>query len=149
MDVSFSKLGILLLLIVISTKLYAQAGCDKICGKWESSEKNLIVEVYKIANDYKAKIIWFNAGSEKLMQNWVDENNPDKALRSRKLLGMNVLTGLNYVPGSNSWENGMIYDAKHGREWNASAYITDKGVFKVKGYWHFKFIGRTMTFTKV
>ena len=43
----------------------------------------------------------------------------------------------------------MIYDSKNGRDWNASACIDKSGMLKVKGYWHFKFIGRTMTFNRV
>jgi uncharacterized protein (DUF2147 family) len=56
---------------------------------------------------------------------------------------------MEYEPKSNSWENGKIYDAKNGREWDASAYIDKSGELKVIGFWHFKFIGRTMTFVRV
>jgi uncharacterized protein (DUF2147 family) len=80
---------------------------------------------------------------------WTDVNNPDPALRKRKLLGMSILSGLVYVPESNSWENGMVYDAKHGRVWNASAYLGEKGRLHVRGYWHFKFIGKTMNFIRI
>ena len=83
------------------------------------------------------------------MGEWTDSKNPDEALRSRKILGMDVLEKLRYDAGSNSWEDGMIYDAKNGREWNASAYISKDGLLKVKGYWHFKFIGRTLVFKRI
>ena len=83
------------------------------------------------------------------MEEWTDKNNPDPALRTRKILGMNVLEKLSYSPNSNSWEGGMIYDAKNGRHWNSSAYINKDGTLKVKGYWHFKFIGKTMTFKRI
>lgn len=139
----------LLVFIFINSSLYAQSASDRVCGKWESSEKNLVVEVYKVHDDFKAKITWFDAGSEALMRACTDDNNPDKALRTRKVLGMDVLNGLIYDSKSNSWENGTVYDAKHGREWDASAYINKKGQLKVRGYWHFKFIGRTMTFNRV
>ncbi|MDB5011423.1 MAG: hypothetical protein JWQ06_2212, partial [Mucilaginibacter sp.] len=42
-----------------------------------------------------------------------------------------------------------IYDAKNGREWDASAYIDKNGELRVTGYWHLKFIGRTMSFTRI
>jgi len=54
-----------------------------------------------------------------------------------------------YIPNSNSWEKGIIYDAKHGRNWDSSACITPDGLLKVTGYWHFKFIGKTLTFTRL
>jgi uncharacterized protein (DUF2147 family) len=122
---------------------------EQICGKWETSEKNLIVQVYKEDNKFRAKIVWFNDTEGKPMDYWTDKRNPDPTLRNRKILGMNVLSELIYNADSKSWENGMIYDSKNGRDWNASAYIDKNGMLKVKGYWHFKFIGRTMTFNRV
>lgn len=125
-------------------------GPDQICGKWISVEKNLIVQVYKEGDNFKAKVVWFeNIDNSKPMEAWTDKHNPDPSLRSRKLIGMNVLRDLDYVPKSNTWENGKIYDSKNGREWSASAYINDKGMLKVTGYWHFKFIGHTMTFVRI
>ena len=123
---------------------------DLVCGKWMSSEKNLIVQVYKDGDVFRAKVIWFlNTDKTKTMEEWTDKHNPDPALRDRKLIGMSILRNLDYEPKSNSWENGKIYDAKNGREWDASVSIDKSGELKVTGYWHFKFIGRTMTFTRV
>lgn len=142
-------IGLLFCLVLVSAIPYEQSPCDVICGKWESDEKNLIVEVSKSGVDFKARIIWFKADNDQQMHTCADDNNPDAALRSRKLLGLDVLNGLVYQPYSRSWENGLIYDAKHGRYWNASANISDDGSLKVKGYWHFKFIGKTMTFNRL
>ncbi|MEO7213538.1 DUF2147 domain-containing protein [Mucilaginibacter sp.] len=126
------------------------AADEQICGKWQNQEKNLVVQVYKEDREFKAKIIWFNNGEgNKAMESWTDKHNPDPTLRSRKLLGMNVLEKLVYDRDSNSWEDGMIYDAQNGKHWNSSAYINKDGALKVKGYWHFKFIGKTMTFNRI
>ena len=140
---------VFLLVTASQTKTATVANCDQICGKWMSSEKNLTVLVYKSGNQFKAKIIWFRDDPSLPMEEWRDKNNPDPALRTRKILGMEVLRDLKYDTDGDSWEDGMIYDAKHGREWNASAYINKEGLLKVKGYWHFKFIGRTMTFHRI
>jgi uncharacterized protein (DUF2147 family) len=122
---------------------------EKICGKWEAAEKNLRVLVYLEGDKFVAKIIWFSPNDGRPMEAWTDKNNPDKTLKERKILGMSVLTGLSYQAKTNSWEDGMIYDAKHGRDWNASAYIDKQGLLKVEGYWHFKFIGKTLTFKRI
>lgn len=122
---------------------------EQICGKWESSEKNLVVYVYRENDKFMAKILWFNANDGRPMNSWTDRNNPNEALRNRKIVGMSVLSDLTYNAKSNSWENGTIYDAKHGHEWDASAYINEEGMLKVKGYWHFKFIGKTLTFRRI
>lgn len=141
----------IVLLLLIGTQIKADTvqNGDRICGKWMSSEKNLIVQVYKAGSQFKAKIVWFNDDPSKPMDEWRDTHNPNPALRSRRILGLEILKGLKYDQGGNSWEDGIVYDAKHGRDWNASAYIDKKGLLKVRGYWHIKLIGRTMTFHRV
>lgn len=145
-------LAILLLLISITKISSAQTtdGADRICGKWLSADKNLMVEVYRDKNEYKGRTIWFKADdNSKGMDEWTDKHNPDAALRSRKLLGLNVVYGLKYDAGDHDWEHGHIYDAKSGRTYDAAARLDGQDVLKVTGYWQFKFIGRTMTFNRV
>jgi uncharacterized protein (DUF2147 family) len=157
MAITKFRLLFLLLLTVFVTffnqKMFAQAATpsDLICGKWLIAEKDLIVQVYKDGSEFKAKIVWFNDSDDKSrpMETRLDADNPDPKLRSQKILGSSVLSNLVYKTQSNSWENGMIYDAKHGRYWDSSAYINKKGELKVTGFWHFKFIGKTLTFTRI
>lgn len=142
----------LVIILYSSTNYYTTTmdAADRVCGKWECDEKNLVIQVYREEGEFKAKIVWFDAKDDsKPLDYWTDDQNPNPALRNRKILGMNVLEKLSYNPATNTWENGMIYDAKHGRQWNSSAYISKDGLLKVKGYWHFKFIGRTLTFKRV
>jgi len=122
---------------------------EKVCGKWESTDKTLIIQVYMEDHEFKAKIVWFSDTEGKPMSYWTDRNNPNPALRSRKILGLGVLSGLKYHANTNTWEDGIVYDSKNGREWNASAYIDKTGELRVRGYWHFKFIGRTMEFVRM
>ncbi|WP_214071669.1 DUF2147 domain-containing protein [Mucilaginibacter sp. dw_454] len=122
---------------------------DLICGKWISSNKNLIVQVYKAGNGYRGRMVWFkNTDNSKAMDEWTDKHNPDPALRNRKLIGMDILRDMEYDRGSHSWENGKIYEAQTGHEYNASAKLDKDGTLKVTGYWHLKFIGKTMTFNR-
>lgn len=131
-------------------KAQVSTKADRVCGKWISAEKNLIVEVYRDKNEFKAKIVWYkNDDQSKSMEEWTDKHNPDKALRTRKILGMNVVDNLVYNSKSDSWEHGTVYDAKTGHYWDASARLTDDGLLKVTGYWHLKFIGHSMIFKKV
>ncbi|TSD67277.1 DUF2147 domain-containing protein [Inquilinus sp. KBS0705] len=125
------------------------AASDRICGNWENQEKTLRIKVFKENNDFKAKIIWFSDTEGKPMNYWKDKRNPDPKLRNRTILGMSILRNLNYNPSKGTWENGKVYDSKHGKEWNASAAIDKGDYLKVRGYWHFKWIGKTMTFHRI
>lgn len=150
----FVLFGLMLMYVVgITQKSAAQtiAPCDKICGKWISAEKNCIVQVYKTGNEFEAKLVWFNDADDKSrpMNVRTDYRNTDKSLRSRKLIGMEVLDNLTYNPDSNSWENGVIYDAKSGHKWSSIASLTSTNTLKVTGYWHFKFLGKSMVFNRM
>ncbi len=124
---------------------------DRICGKWISAQKNCIVQVYKSGNEFGAKLVWFDDSDNKSkpMITRTDYKNPDVSLRNRKLIGMDVVDNLTYNPATNSWENGMIYDANSGHTWSSAVYITNEGLMKVTGYWHFKFLGKTMIFKRI
>lgn len=124
---------------------------DRICGKWMSEEKNCIVQVYKAGNEFGAKLLWFDDSDDKSkpMNTRTDYKNPDPNLQNRKIIGMDVLDDLVYVPKTDTWENGIIYDAKSGRKWSSAVSFTSSGTLKVTGFWHFKFIGKTMTFKRI
>ena len=126
----------------------AQTKSDGILGKWRSDKGNLIVQVYKEHNEYRAKSIWFN-GKTKPMQIWTDNKNPDPKLRSRKLLGMDILNQLRYDPFNDEWVDGNIYDPTSGKTWQSVVWLQNKNTLKVKGYWLMRFLSKTMTFTKV
>ena len=59
-----------------------------------------------------------------------DVNNPDKALRNRTILGMNVLTG--FKSDGKEWK-GQIYDPKSGKTYRSIVYKGKSGNLVVKG----------------
>ena len=120
---------------------------DAILGKWISTTGNCIVEVYKLKSEYKARLLWFKDGTNEI-SDYTDKKNPDPALRSRKLVGMEVVNGLHYDADEKEWVDGHIYDASSGKEWDSVAWITDDNLLKVKGYWMFKFLSETKTFKR-
>ena len=129
---------------------YQQYNENAIIGKWITVQKNLEVEVYKEDNNFKAKMIWFKIeDTTRPMNTRVDEKNPNPALRHQKWIGMEVLRNLKYCAEDNEWQDGIIYDANHGREWASVAWINKNGLLKVKGYWVFKFISQTLTFERM
>lgn len=126
-----------------------QVDGDAILGKWTSEDQKLVVEMYRSGEEYRGKMVWFKDDEGKPMNEWTDKHNPDEKLRGRKLLGMDVVTGLKYDREDKSYDEGHIYEAKSGKTWNATAKLAGNDVLKVKGYWHVKFIGRTMIFKRM
>ena len=124
---------IILAFISISSRAFCQISNDKIVGKWITTPKeNMIIEVYKVNDEYKGKIAWVKDPSDK-----------------SKPIGFEVLDKLTYNPETDMWENGKIYDPKSGKVFNSSAKLDDDTSLEVEGYWRFKFLGRTMKFRRV
>jgi len=132
------------LLIFVSR---AQNTPDAILGTWVTAAGNCKIEVYKQKDEFKAKIVWLKEDKNG-MSDYMDIKNPDPALRTRKLLGMDVVHGLHYDPDENEYVDGVIYDARNGKKWDSVAWLTDDSLLKVKGYWVFKFLSQTNTFKR-
>ncbi|MEP6616822.1 MAG: DUF2147 domain-containing protein [Ginsengibacter sp.] len=139
-------LGSLICFFAITS--FAQNNPDAIIGKWMTTSGSCLVEVYKQNMEYKAKILWLKEGNKPLGE-WTDEKNHDPLLRTRKIIGMDVLHGLHYDPTGNNWVDGIIYDVSTGKEWDSEVWLTNDNLLKVKGYWAFKFLSQTKTFKKV
>lgn len=128
-----------LFLLFFSTQIFAQKSKDDILGKWIATHKSVAVQVYRQGNNFKAKVIWFDErlGSGTPMNSRHDTHNQDEKLRTRKVIGMDILNGLNFNSANQRWENGKIYDASSGRTWDTFAEINEEGKLYVRGFWKF------------
>ena len=121
---------------------------DNILGRWRFGKGDLIMVVYKQNNEYRAKSVFFN-GNTKPMELWTDDKNPNLKLRTRKLLGMDIVSKLHYDLYNKEWVDGIIYDATSGKTWQSVVWLESNNVLKVKRYWIFKFLSKTLTFKRI
>ena len=118
--------AILVATVILSTSAYAAA---PVTGRWLTQDKDAVVEIYSCGANICGKIAKFlvpppqGAGQK-------DVNNPDKSLRGRTLLGMNILT--NFTAKGSQW-NGTIYDPKAGKSYRSVIYKGTSGGLVVKG----------------
>jgi len=144
--------GIILLVLFLSSGFSSSAQKpDDITGQWISKQRNFIVEIYRGTEEFRGKIVWFDDSDDKSqpINLRTDRDNPVKSLRKRKVLGLDVLKGLTYNKQCKCWQNGKIYDVRTGRTWSASISALNRNMINVRGYWHYEFIGRSMTFRRV
>lgn len=127
-------------LCVMSLFVFAQTNdADKIVGIYWSPKKDAKIEIFKRGGKYFGKFIWSSTPRK-------DTKNPNEALRSRSLLGVEFLTGFSYQDGS--YTGGEIYDPESGKTY--SCKITFQGTsLKVRGYVGLSLFGRTEIFEKV
>lgn len=116
------------LAVALALATSAQAAAP-VTGKWVTQSKDGVVEIYECGATICGKLAKFlvpppNGVGQK------DINNPNKALRGRTLLGMDILTGFKAV--GNEWK-GQIYDPKSGKTYRSIVYKGKSGNLVVKG----------------
>lgn len=111
-----------MVLAIVSLASYSQG----IMGKWLTESSDAKVEIYEAGGKINGKIIWLQKGPET-----TDSHNTDEKLRSRKLMGANILSGL--TKKSEKWEGGRIYNPKNGKNYKCSIWL-DGDKLKVRGY---------------
>ena len=64
----------------------------------------------------------------------LDDQNKDKSLRSRTLIGINVLSGFVIEDvNQKSFKDGKIYDPRRGKTYKSNLYLNDDGILRVEG----------------
>ena len=125
------------------TAVFAQ----DVVGKWKLEDGSAIVEVYKEGDVFNGKIVWLKNPTEADGSPAVDSNNPDAKLRSRQLIGLNMLSGLKQKGGE--YSGGSIYDPGNGKTYNCSMKV-EGDTLKVRGSLDKRgLLGRTMDWFRV
>ena len=118
-----------------------------VVGKWKLEDGSAIVEVYQEGDVFNGKIVWLKNPTEADGSPAVDSNNPDAKLRSRQLIGLNMLSGLKQKGGE--YSGGSIYDPGNGKTYNCSMKV-EGDTLKVRGSLDKRgLLGRTMDWLRV
>ena len=137
----------IILTIILMAAPFAAAYAQDVIGKWKLEDGTAIVEVYKSGEVFNGKIVWLQNPTEADGSPAVDSNNPDKALRSRQLIGLNMLSNLK--KDGAEYNNGKIYDPGNGKTYNCSMKV-EGDVLHVRGSLDKKgLLGRTMDWFRV
>ena len=120
---------------------------QNVVGKWKLEDGSAIVEVYQEGDVFNGKIVWLKNPTEADGSPAVDNNNPDTKLRSRQLIGLNMLCGLK--KNGSEYSGGSIYDPGNGKTYNCSMQV-EVDVLKVRGSLDKRgLLGRTMDWFRV
>ena len=132
---------------------------DTILGLWATDPDGgggqAHIEIYPVGDLYSGKIVWleeplYTAGDEDGEEGEpkVDKNNPDPALQSRPIMGLDLMKGFKF-DGKGTWKKGTIYDPDNGKTYKCKVRIGDDGKLNVRGYIGVSMLGRTSLWTRV
>jgi len=131
-------------LFMISQTLQAQS--PSIVGKWKTIDDNSgkersVVEIYQKGDKYYGKIV-------KLFREPGEPQDPlctecKGKKKDQKILGMEIITNLEFDSGDEEFKDGEILDPENGNVYDCKIWVDESGVLKVRGYLYFLY--RTQT----
>lgn len=122
-------LFILTLLAPFGLALSAALAGEPVTGRWVTEEKDAVVAINPCGNAMCGTIQRFLVAPPQGLDQR-DINNPEPKLRTRKLLGMPILTS--FVSDGKVWR-GRIYDPKSGKSYRSIIRRKGPNVLEVKG----------------
>jgi len=122
-------IALLFLTISFLNNIQAQEPSDKIVGSWFNEDKTSKIEIYETRETYNGKIVWLDELDKHPERKLTDKNNPNPKLRNRNILGMDIITGLQYSGGK--WVNGTIYTPKRGIYADCEVVLLSNGKLKM------------------
>ncbi len=137
--------ALLVPLLVLNTLAQTK---DDILGYWLDEKEETVVHIYEDNDLYFGKVVWLRDSLDVYGYQRRDILNNDKDLRSRKVLGTDMLIGFQW-DGEDTWRKGQIYYYQTGNNYNGKIYLNN-GELKLKGYFSILFfLGRTKTWQRV
>jgi uncharacterized protein (DUF2147 family) len=122
---------LLLLIYVNGYQMQAQTtNANDIVGKWMNNRNDEIIEITHSNDKYIGKVIWLKEPNDKYGIPKKDTNNPDEKLRSRQLLGLQVISGLEFINGK--WQKGAIYSPERGGSINCELALKSINEISIK-----------------
>lgn len=124
------------------------ADSDPAFGYWLVENKMAIIEVFPCGESACGKIAWLERPVDGSGLPKTDANNPDPALRERKLCGLPLLEGLAPAkPGV--WEDGAIYNSRNGKMYGVEIKADGNDRLVVRGYVGLTLLGQSQTWERV
>ena len=130
------------------------AEVDGISGVWNSEDRDAMIEIFNCSDKVCGKIVWMDEpyytvkdkegkpGDLKL-----DIKNPDPALRTRTILGLQILRDFQFA-GGDRWTGGKVYDPESGRTYSAVMSLVSSNKLHLRGFIGISLFGRTTTWTR-
>jgi len=139
--------SLVLFLLAIFPASSMKSGVDELLGIWWNHEKDAHIEIYKCGNQFCGKIVWLKEPNEDGAPK-KDKHNPEEALQSRPLIGLDILSGFEFKE-EGSWEDGTIYNPRDGKTYSCYLKMLEEGKLKVRGFVGISLIGKTQYWERV
>ena len=120
---------------------------DAILGKWVNSTGEAHIDISRRSDKYYGKIVWLKEPKDEKGNPKTDFNNPKANLRSKQIIGLEILKDFVFEDGK--WIDGNIYDPKSGKVYSCNMTLKSNGDLNMRGYIGVSILGRTEVWKRV
>ena len=123
------KCILLIILSFLNLNIFAD---NNIFGYWLTSGS--VVKIENCNNQVCGKIITIFVDDQVDPESILDDNNKNKSLRDRMLIGIDLLSEFE-INGEDqkTFKGGKIYDPRSGNTYKSNLYLDQSGILKVEG----------------
>ncbi|GAB1463201.1 DUF2147 domain-containing protein [Pedobacter sp.] len=136
----------LVVLWLFALQAFAQTK-DDVLGKWLNPTGEGQIEIYKKGDKYFGKLVWIKDPTDENGKPKKDEKNPNESLRSKPILGLEILK--NFVFDDGKWVDGSIYDPKSGKTYSCKLTLKGDKQLSIRGFIGVSLIGRTEVWKRI
>lgn len=111
-------------------------------------DRRAAVQIYDCGGLMCGRILWLIVPRNAEGALDLDKNNPDLALRQRRLCGLTILSRLE-PDGPNRWKNGSFYNPDDGKTYRVTAQLKSDDVLVARIYLLVPLFGKTKTLVRV
>lgn len=101
-------------------------------GVWLTPAGNSHIEIQLCGEKLCGKIVWFTEPHNADGTLKLDEKNKNGALRTRPLLGLELMSGFTKT-GDGKWTKGRIYNPEDGQTYRSKLEVKDQDTLNVSG----------------
>ena len=115
------------LLMLVSAGIARAA--PEVTGDWIVQDRSAVIAIQHCGSGLCGRI----AKALLIKPNYpkLDVHNPNKALRNRPLIGLQILSG--FTPDADRWDGGTIYDPESGKSYKSILRLNSDGSLRVSG----------------
>ena len=120
---------LLIILSFLNLNIFAD---NNIFGYWLTSGS--VVKIENCNNQVCGKIITIFVDDQVDPESILDDNNKNKSLRDRMLIGIDLLSEFEVNDeDQKTFKGGKIYDPRSGNTYKSNLYLAQSGILKVEG----------------
>jgi len=122
--------------LLAAPALPALADNSSALGEWATKGMGSIIDIHICADapaELCGTIVWLWDAVDKNGAPYLDDKNGDPTLRTRAMVGLEIMRGFKPDGDGKSWNDGTIYNPEDGRTYSATFRLRDAGTAELKG----------------